>query len=121
MKGLPLFLLALVPLAGVSAQAAPSPQVFFGIRPGDARTPGATVSEVSPGGTAAELGLRAGDVIVWMNGEVIASTEEMIERIRQLAVGDAVNLRVRRGTETVELNGIAQSGTLVARPRRVTR
>ena len=104
---------------GAHAQVAPpGQQVFFGIRPSETNTPGAVVGEVVPGGTAAALGLEKDDVIIWMNGSPISSTDDMVERIRGLRIGEAVTVRVRRGDQVIERQATAQPGTPVAIPRR---
>lgn len=55
----------------------------------------AEVVEVSPG-TPAEGRLRAGDVIVAIDGEQMASAEETVRAIRDRAIGDDVQISVRR-------------------------
>ena len=119
-SSLPLYLLAVAAItAGAQAQVGQAaPQVFFGVRPGQSDS-GAAVGEVAPGGTAAVLGLQTGDVITWMNGAAVNSTDDMVARIRALRVGETVTVRVRRGNQIVELSGVAQAGTPISRPRRV--
>lgn len=106
--------------AVATAQTASAPsQVFFGVRPGETTGAGAAVADVAPGGTGAALGLHAGDVIVAMNGQSVADTAAMVALIGKLRPGEPVTVRVRRGSETIDLSGTAQAGTPVTAPRRV--
>jgi S1-C subfamily serine protease len=60
---------------------------------------GARIVEVSPGGPAAEAGVRSGDVIVAVNGTNISgekSAREVTKRMRDVAPQDKVKLRVMR-------------------------
>ncbi|HSU13112.1 PDZ domain-containing protein [Longimicrobium sp.] len=74
----------------------------------------ARVEEVLPGSPADRAGIRAGDVVVRLNGR--AATEEAVESLREhLAAGETVRLRVRR-------DGREEERVVVAgeRPRRIT-
>jgi predicted metalloprotease with PDZ domain len=60
---------------------------------------GARVVEVSPGGAAAEAGIRSGDVIVAFNGEKISgdkSAREVTKRMRDVEPKSKIKLRVMR-------------------------
>ncbi|WP_125774216.1 S1C family serine protease [Antribacter gilvus] len=50
---------------------------------------------VSPGGPADQAGIRAGDVILSIDGRPVSVTDELIVAIRAKAPGDPVTLRVR--------------------------
>lgn len=52
---------------------------------------------VTPGGPADLAGVRAGDVILAVDGRPVARTDELIVAIRARQPGDAVTLRVRSG------------------------
>ena len=69
------------PVIGVSLDTE-----FFG--------PGAKIAEVTPGGTGEEAGLKAGDIIVSVDGNLIAESTELIVSIRANAPGDVVELLV---------------------------
>ena len=69
------------PVIGVSLDTE-----FFG--------PGARIAEVTPGGTGEEAGLKAGDIIVSVDGNLIAESTELIVSIRANAPGDVVELLV---------------------------
>ncbi|MDE9365812.1 trypsin-like peptidase domain-containing protein [Luteipulveratus sp. YIM 133132] len=52
---------------------------------------------VSPGGPAAKAGLKAGDVILQIDGQKVRSAKQLIVTIRARQVGDTVALLVRSG------------------------
>jgi len=61
---------------------------------------GALVNAVEPSGPAAKAGLKAGDVILKVNGTVIDDSNQLRNRISALAPGTVVNLGVfNQGTE----------------------
>lgn len=69
---------------------------------------GVVISAVSEGGPAAQAGLRAGDVLVELNGQSLAATESRtrpaVLRVREALVevdpGAVVAVRYQRGTRT---------------------
>ena len=66
---------------------------------GLASTKGALVSQVEPGSAAARAGIRAGDVIVTVNGTAIHHAEELPRRVAHNAPGTTVDLVVVRGKQ----------------------
>ncbi len=60
-------------------------------------TDGALVAEPQPGAPAVKAGIKAGDVIVAVNGERIANARELSRRIGSMAPGNAVKLTVLQG------------------------
>lgn len=73
---------------------------------------GARVLEVSPGGPAADGGVRVGDIIVAVNGASISGRDtarQVVEHMRDLPPNAPVELRVMRG-------GKAQQLELTTRP-----
>jgi len=66
----------------------------------------ALIAEVVPGGPAATAGLRAGDVVVGVDGEPVGSPEDVLTAIRRRDPGDEMELTVRR-------NGAERDFTLV--------
>ena len=80
------------------------PVVGFALRPvvEDPERPpiGLQVTTVSPGGPAAEAGLRPGDLITEIDGEPAVSTEQLVLATLRHDVGDTVRVRYRRGGDT---------------------
>ncbi len=66
--------------------------------------PGARIADIPqaivPGGPAQKAGLRAGDVIIAIDGQPIAVPDDMIVAIRSRSVGDSVTLTYQRGPKT---------------------
>lgn len=87
-----------------------APRVRLGvIVDGDAdHTEGVVISEVSEGGPAAAAGLRAGDVLVEVNGQSLAATEERTrpavlrvrEALMEIEPGAEIAVRYQRGSRT---------------------
>ena len=66
---------------------------------------GVMVTELSEGKTAARsAGLKAGDVILAVNGTAVESTEQLAELLRRLGAGNDLTLTVRRGAKELALN-----------------
>ena len=74
-------------------------------------TRGALALSVQEGGPAAKAGMRAGDVIRRLDGEEVASPEDLLAALRSKSPGQTVTVEFRRGTETQEVKV-----ELVARP-----
>jgi serine protease Do len=66
---------------------------------------GALVNEITPSGPAAGSNLKAGDVVLSVNGSRIESSRDLARKIAELTPGTAVNIEVMRfgKTETVSL------------------
>ncbi|MGE0481136.1 MAG: S1C family serine protease [Phycisphaerae bacterium] len=67
------------------------------------RTKPAYVERVRPRSAARTAGLRANDLIVSVNGVLVATCEDFDAAARKLRVGDAVELSVKRGDEIVTI------------------
>jgi hypothetical protein len=76
----------------------------LGIVPGEVvdGKPGLPIESVAEGSAAARAGLRAGDVILAVDGEEIATPRDLFRRMRER--GTKVRLRVQRGSEILELD-----------------
>jgi S1-C subfamily serine protease len=72
---------------------------------------GALISQVTADSPAEEAGLRAGDVVVAIDGQAIESFSELAARIRAHKPGDRVELRVVRGGDQTTV-----TATLTQRP-----
>lgn len=53
---------------------------------------------ISPGGPADKAGIKAGDVIVAIDGRPVTQEDELLVAIRALAPGDTIVLTIREGT-----------------------
>jgi S1-C subfamily serine protease len=77
-----------------------APRAIIGLQLDEANPKeGARVREVSPGGPAADAGVRAGDVIVAIDGAPVTgenSARQVIERMRHVEPNSKVKLRVLR-------------------------
>ncbi len=88
------------PQLGVRIQTVSEAQAeLYGLQ----RIAGAFVSEVVPGGPAAEAGLRAEDVIVSLEGESIESSPDLTTRLARETPGDEVTLGVIRNGDRMEV------------------
>jgi putative serine protease PepD len=65
---------------------------------------GVLVDSVLPDSPAESAGLQAGDIIVGIGGDRIATMEDMFLAIRSHQIGDDVTVDVVRGEETLELD-----------------
>ena len=70
---------------------------------------GAFVSEVLPNSAAAKAGLKAGDVIVGLNGQKISSFAELRAKIATSGAGKTLELTVLRDGKTENVNVTLQS------------
>ena len=77
-------------------------RAMLGINVGNAEpgTQGARVISVSPGGPAAEAGVKAGDLIVAINGKPLASSRDLVSQMREVEPGEKVDLDLKRGATT---------------------
>ncbi len=64
---------------------------------------GLTVEVVVPGSVAARGGMQAGDVLVSVGGEAVASREALAENMRKRFGGESVKVGVQRGGAAVDL------------------
>lgn len=69
---------------------------------GMAAESGAMVTDV-PAGPAAEAGIQAGDVITSFAGNPVTDTRDLVRRVADAPVGEAVDVTVLRGGESVTL------------------
>jgi putative serine protease PepD len=64
---------------------------------------GAGLADVLPGSAAEQAGLRAGDVVVAVDGRPTTSAVALTARVRALQPGETVEVVVERGGEAVEV------------------
>ena len=64
---------------------------------------GALVASVEDGGPAAKAGIKAGDVILKFNGQAVASSSELPERVADVKPGSKATLEISRNGATKEI------------------
>ncbi len=90
---------------GPTASSAP-PAVSLGV--GIEEDPaGPRIAAVAPGGTAAALGMQAGDVLLQVGGRPVTGPQAINDYLQTLKVGDRVTALVRRAERNVALTGRA--------------
>lgn len=102
-------------LAATPAAADTLPRKGFlgiGMPPALQQGAGAVIGDVLPGGTAATLGLRPGDVVVEAGGEAVRGPAELAGYAAALTSGAPVTLKVRRGQRVLQLTGSAAARPL---------
>ena len=62
--------------------------------------PGALVKKVNPGGPSDKAGIKAGEIIVKVDGRTVADSTEMVVAIRTHAPGDTITITVKDGSGT---------------------
>lgn len=96
---------ALPPYDTDKMAGAPDPNsAFVGINARDAKDGGAEVTSVTPGMPADKAGIKVGDVVVKMGGQVVENWNGLIAMIRGCDANDKVVLTVKRGDETLNLD-----------------
>jgi len=65
---------------------------------------GVLIGDVTAKGPAAQAGLKAGDVVIKLNGEPVADSAALRLHISETDPGTTVPLTVRRGSDTLNLN-----------------
>lgn len=97
----------------------PRPMLGLQIDPAS-RHGGATVAAVSPGGPAAQAGVRAGDVIVALGSRDLSQEDEagraLVQALRDVPAGKPLALRVLRAGKTQELSVTPRLLPLPPRP-----
>lgn len=84
-------------------------RAVLGVNIDDAGTGGGVrVMSVSPGGPAAEAGVRAGDRIVVINGRQVDTGRDLIANMRTVEPGEKVNLELQRDGRPVKVTVVAK-------------
>lgn len=89
------------------------------------RTDGIYVKNVLPGSGAAAAGLKTGDILTHVNGQVVSNQPQLQEQIARYTPGDNITVTFLRNgkpmTTTVTLNKVANTNVLGASFRQLNR
>lgn len=66
---------------------------------------------IAPNGPAAKAGLKPGDIVLALNGQPMTNPDALVVGIRSLDVGDTVTLKVRRGSEELDVKMVLEAST----------
>jgi S1-C subfamily serine protease/photosystem II stability/assembly factor-like uncharacterized protein len=77
-------------------------RVWLGVT-GEDRAGKATLTQIIADGPAAKAGLKEGDAVIAAEGKEIRDYNQLIEAIREKEAGDKINLKISRGSETLEV------------------
>ncbi|MDQ3144257.1 MAG: PDZ domain-containing protein [Pseudomonadota bacterium] len=89
-----------------AATAQPTVGLGIGLEEGPQ---GPVAASVAPGGTAAALDMRPGDIILQLGGKAVTGPGVLSEYVQGLKVGDPVSVLVRREGRDLELKGKAMA------------
>jgi S1-C subfamily serine protease len=91
-------------LAGENIPAPERPFLGVGPSPNPAEgSAGARLGQVESGSAAAKGGLKADDVVLSFDGEKVVDFNDLRKLINRHKPGDSVTIRVKRGSEEIEL------------------
>ena len=61
---------------------------------------GAVIKEVVSGGAAERAGIKAGDIVISINGVPVSDSSDLTAQVRNLAAGSTTDLVIVRGGKT---------------------
>ncbi|HRE99519.1 MAG TPA: PDZ domain-containing protein, partial [Pirellulaceae bacterium] len=82
--------------------AEPENAPWFGVRGEDADV-GARIVEVTADGPAAKAELKVDDIVVQIDGQTVASYQDLLAKVRRFEAGQTVKLQVARQRELLDL------------------
>ena len=93
--------------------------VRLGIQPGmtEDGESGVMVESVSADTSAADAGIKAGDVMLSWNGDSLGSTADMMAKLRASKPGDIAKIRVLRDGKEVEIDVMLKASSAPRRPQ----
>jgi serine protease Do len=63
---------------------------------------GVVVEKVTPGGPAAEAGVKSEDIVLALNGKAVKDGDDLVARVAELAVGTKLTLTIDRGGQKMD-------------------
>jgi len=112
-------------VTGVAALPLPRSVLGVSVDTGTERSEGALVRQVSPGGPAAEAGIRAGDLIVSLRGEDLTRSgrpaRELVEKMGQIAPDTKVQVGVQRDGKRMNFDVTARAPAQTVRTEQFRR
>jgi serine protease Do len=72
---------------------------------------GTYVRSVTPNGAAAQAGIQEGDIIIGVNGEAVATVEELNEKKNEHNAGDAITITISRNGKDMDVKVTLQEVT----------
>jgi len=93
--------------------------VRLGIQPGmtEDGESGILVESVSPNTSAADAGIKPGDILLSWNGDSLGSTADMMVKLRASKPGDVAKMRILRDGKEMELDVELKASTAPRRPQ----
>jgi serine protease Do len=93
--------------------------VRLGIQPGmtEDGESGILVESVSPNTSAADGGIKPGDILLSWNGDSLASTADMMTKLRASKPGDIAKIRLLRDGKEMTLDVELKASTAPRRPQ----
>ena len=76
--------------------------VWLGVT-GEDRAGKATLTQITAEGPADKAGLKEGDVVIAAENKEIRDYNQLVEAVREKETGDKISLKIRRGSETLEV------------------
>lgn len=108
---------AVARVATRAQEGASQQRAYLGVSLTDAEGGGASVSSVVSGSPAERAKLKAGDVVVSVDGSEIQDSAGLVDAVRSKKAGATVKLQVRRGDERFEREAVlGTTGVAVETP-----
>jgi hypothetical protein len=64
--------------------------------------------KVYPGGSAEQAGIKEGDIVISINGQETKTTQEALDILGRLSIGDELDFKIRRGEKEQEIKFAAE-------------
>ena len=98
---------------GISFIGKPAPETLRGLGVDH----GVIVQKVTEGGPAAKAGVKVDDIITAINGKAIRTSDELMARVADAPVGDALSLSVDRDGKNMDLKVVTQDRAVLYQDR----